>query len=109
MTVRESILSGIRTREFMRVEFTDSEGRSRTEVLEGYTLGYDNVEQEVVTGFYWASDPGPWYSRGSRTYPIERITAVELTGHRFGRPHDENCAKDFSEFVHITSSCYFPA
>jgi hypothetical protein len=51
MTVRESILTGIRTRQFMRVEFTDSEGRSRTEVLEGYTLGYDNIEQEVVTGF----------------------------------------------------------
>jgi hypothetical protein len=109
MTVRESILSGIRTRQFMRVEFIDSEGRLRNEILEGYTLGYDSAEQEVVKGFYWASDPGPWYSRGKRTYPIERIAAVELTGHRFGRPHDENSAKDFREFVHITWSCYFPA
>lgn len=109
MTVRESILAGIRTRQFMRVKFTDSEGQMRTETLEGYTLGYDRAGQEVVTGFYWASDPGPWYSQGNRTYPIERIAAVELTGHTFGRPHDENSAQDFCEFVYITWSCYFPA
>ena len=40
MMVRESILLGIRTRQFMRVEFTDNEGQLRAETLEGYTLGY---------------------------------------------------------------------
>jgi hypothetical protein len=109
MTIRESILSGICTRQFMRVEFTDSEGQLRTEVLEGYTFGYDNAGKEVLKGFHWASDPGPWYSTGNRTYPIERIIAVELTGYKFGYPQDENGAKDFSQFAHVIGSCYYPA
>src|ERR1700675_4176323 len=41
VTVEESILAGIRTRQFMRVEYTDGGGRPRTDVLEGYTLGYN--------------------------------------------------------------------
>jgi hypothetical protein len=109
MTVEESILAGIRTRQFMRVEYTDRGGRPRTDVLEGYTLGYNRSKQKILKGFYWASDPGPWYSAGGRTYPIERIVAVELTGHTFGRPQDETGAKDLSEFTHIIRYCYFPA
>jgi hypothetical protein len=109
MTVEELILAGIRTRQFMRIEYTDGGGRPRTDVLEGYTLGYNRSKQKTLKGFHWASDPGPWYSKGGRTYPVERITDVELTGHKFGRPQDETGAKDSSEFTHIICDCYFTA
>lgn len=107
--VEELILAGIRTRQFMRVEYTDGVGRPRTDVLEGYTLGYNRSKQKILNGFHWASDPGPWYFMGRRIYPIERITAVELMGHKFCRPHDETGAKDFSEFTYIICDCYTAA
>jgi hypothetical protein len=109
MTIEELILAGIRTRQFMRVEYLDGGGRSHTDVLEGYTLGYNRSEQKILKGFHWASAPGPWYSKGGRTYPVERITDVELTGHKFGLPQDETGAKDSSEFTNIICDCYFPA
>jgi len=110
MTVEESILAGIRARQLMRVEFADGTGRPRTDVLEGYTLGYNRSMQKILNGFHWASHPGPAYSKGPRTYPIEQITTVELVGHKFGgRPADESGAKDFSEFTHIIGNWYFPA
>ena len=109
MTVEQSILAGIRTRQFMRLEYTDGGGRPRIDVLEGYVLGYNRSKQKILKGFHWASDPGPWYSTGGRVYPIEGITAVELMGHKFVRPQDETGAKDSSEFTDIISDCYFPA
>jgi hypothetical protein len=109
MTVEELILTGIRTRQFMRIEYTDGWGRPRMDVLEGYTLGYKRSKQKTLKGFHWASDPGPWYSKGGRTYPVDRITAVELLEHKFGRPQDETGAKDSSEFTNIICDCYFPA
>jgi len=109
MTVEQSILAGIRTRQFMRLEYTDGGGRPRIDVLEGYVLGYNRSKQKILKGFHWASDPGPWYSTGGRVYPIEGITAVELMGHKFVRPQDETGAKDSSEFTDIICDCYFPA
>jgi hypothetical protein len=109
MTVEESILEGIRTRQFMRVEYYDRGGQPHTDVLEGYTLGSNRAGLQILKGFHWASAPGPWYFTGGRNYPIERITAVELMGYKFGRPQDEIGAKDYSEFTQIISGCYFPA
>jgi len=109
MTIEEAILAGISTRQFMRVEFTDDAGQPRTDVIEGYTLGYSCSMRKILKAFHWASDPGPWYFSGSRTYPIEQITTVELIGYTFGRPHDHTGARDFSEFAHIVCGYYCPA
>ncbi len=106
MTVKDSIEVGISSRQFMRVEYTDDGGRPHADFLEGYTLGYDYSNQQILKGFHWASYPGPWYSTGGRTYPVERITAVDLTGYKFGRPQDEVGAKDSREFKHIICDCY---
>jgi hypothetical protein len=108
MTVVVSITEGINSRQFMLIEYTDVGGRPHADVLEGYTLGLDHSNQQILKGFHWASYPGPWYSKGGRTYPVERITAVELTGHKFSRPQDEAGAKDSSEFKSIICDYYFP-
>ena len=109
MTAEESIFTGIRARQYMRVEYIDHAGLPRTDILEGYTLGLDRSTQKILKGFHWASDPGPAYSKGPRAYPIEQITSVELMGQKFGRPYDEAGAKDFSGFTHIIYNWYFPA
>jgi hypothetical protein len=106
MTVTDSISAGISSRQFMKIKYTDDRGQLHTDILEGYTLGYDYSNQQILKGFRWASSPGPWYSTGRSTYDVERITAAELTGHKFGSPFDESSAKDSSEFRHIICDYY---
>jgi hypothetical protein len=108
MTIEESIRTGIRTRQLMCIKYIDGEGQLRSDAIEGYTLGFSHSNREILKGFHWARYPGPWYSKGRRTYRVERITTVELTGHRFRLPQDETGAKDSSEFGRITCDYYFP-
>lgn len=109
MTIEKVILAAIRTRQFMRINYLDQDGQICTDIIEGYTLGFNWSNQQILKGFHWASTPGPNFSTGERIYTVERILSVEAMEQRFDHPHDENAAKDSREFREIIGDSYFPA
>ena len=108
MSILESVETAIQTRTTIRIEYA-VDGIARTDVVEPYTLGEDDNNRLVLAGFYWASDPPPAYCTGRRSYLVGGITSIEVLEHKFGPPHDESAAKDWSQFQRILCSVLFPA
>lgn len=102
---QDSICSAIRDHRFLRIRF-DDDGVERTDLIEPYTLGFNQSKELILSGYHWASDPGPAYSKGSRNYPVEKVISVEIKEQKFGPPADELAPRDVSQFSQIICDLY---
>jgi hypothetical protein len=85
-----------------------NEGSPSNWIVEPYVLFYGRTRQLMLNGYFWASDPSPAYSKGSRDFLVEQIASIEIRAEIFDRPQQEYFDRDWRQVASIVCDVFVP-